>query len=453
MNRPRGKRPIGHRLRQKRPKRQRQDRPRLIFADEAGQIFDHPYLLMVGDAGAGPEAVPLQELVPVPRGSDFYVLPGRKPVGLDPVTGDRVTLEGPYSAVSVFLAPAWLRLRHPVFEKEPNAPTLPLYAYSTMGFMGTHFVAPAVRVDPEWRQDPWRFDLDEIQRRVTARRAASPDNKLIAQLDKCAIEYGCRAAQNYFLGRFEAPLPVSEGCNATCIGCISLNPEETTAAHERILKNPAAVEVAEVALEHIATVDHAVVSFGQGCEGEPLLRADVLEESIRLIRAQTDKGTIHLNSNASLPKAVERLCQAGLQSMRISMNAATPDIYRRYYRPRNYSFADVTESGRTVTRHGGFVSLNLLVFPGVSDREPELSNLEAFIEDVGVSMIQMRNLNVDPDLYRAILGPDNHGPGIGLVPMMERLRSRFPKLRYGYFNPPHQGFGDDPGEIIVDRPW
>ena len=406
---------------------------------------------MAADSGSGPEAVPSSELVPVPRGSDFYVLPGRRPVGIDPDTGERVTLDGPFNAVSVFLAPAWVRLRHPVFEKEPGAPVLPLYAYSAMGFQGDKFYAPAVRVDPEPRQDPWRFDLDDIKARVEARRQMSPDNELIAQLDKCAVEYGCRAAQNYFLARFEAPLPLSEGCNATCIGCISLAPEGTEAAHERILKSPNADEIAEVALEHIAAVEQAVVSFGQGCEGEPLLRADVMEQAIRTIRARTDAGTIHLNSNASLPKAVERLCQAGLQSIRISMNAATPDIYQRYYRPRNYVFDDVRESGKTVTRHGGFVSLNLLVFPGVSDREPELTNLENFIEEVGVDMIQMRNLNVDPELYRAIQGAANHGPGIGLLAMMERLRQRFPHLRYGYFNPPHQTFGDAPGPIVVSQ--
>ena len=439
------RRPARLRRTGKRPPRP--GRPRLVYADDSGQIYDHPRLLMAADTGAGPAPVAASDVVPVPRGSDLFTLPGRQPVGFDPDTGERVVLEGPFHAVSVFLAPAWVRLSHPVFHTNPGAPTLPLYAYSAMGFSGDKFWTSAVRVDPEPRQDPWRFDLDDIGARVNARREQSPDNRLIAQLDRCALEYGCRAAQNYFLGRFEAPLPTSEGCNAACIGCISLDPEGTDAAHERIVKHPDAVEIAEVALEHIDRVEHAVVSFGQGCEGEPLLRAEVLEQAVRQIRAATDRGTIHLNSNASVPAAVERLCQAGLQSMRISMNAATEDIYNRYYRPRNYTFESVRESGRVVTRHGGFVSLNLLVFPGVSDREPELSHLEELIEDVGVRMIQMRNLNMDPELYRAVLGTAHHGPGIGLVAMMERLSARFPLLRYGYFNPPHQTFGPPPAPI------
>ena len=424
--------------------------PKLVFADESGQIYDHPHLLMVGSGGGAPGLIDSRELSVVPKGSDLYTLPGRQPVGMDPDTGEIVVLEGPYTAVSVFLAPAWVRLRHPVFETQPDAPVLPLFAYVFMGFADGQFWTTAVRVDSEARQDPWTFDLDKIAVNVSARRAKSPNNRMIAQLEKCSQEYGCRAAQNYFLGRFEAPLPTSEGCNAACVGCISLQPPGSfEAAHERVVKHPDPEEIAEVALEHIARVEHAIVSFGQGCEGEPLLRAEVLEEAVRLIRSKTDKGTIHLNSNASLPAAVDRLCRAGLQSLRISMNSADPETYARYYRPRSYDFADVAESGRTIKRHGGFLSLNLLVFPGVNDLESEVQKLEAFIEDTGADMIQMRNLNVDPDLYREMMGDERYGEGMGLLPMMERLRARFPQLRYGYFNPPHQSFGDAAGPICV----
>ena len=61
-----------------------------------------------------------------------------------------------------------------------------------------------------------------------------------------------------------------------------------------------AEEIAEVALFHIDNVDDPVVSFGQGCEGEPLMVADVLEEAILLIRKETSKGIINLNSNSLL---------------------------------------------------------------------------------------------------------------------------------------------------------
>ena len=437
-------------IRSKRARR-RVTSPKLVYADDQGQIYDHPTLEMVCSTGGAPHTPTDLPLVPVPRGSDLYTLPGRKPVGRNPKTGKLETLEGPFHAVSAFLAPAWVRLSHPVFETRDAAPTLPLYAYAPMGFAHDQFWTTAVRVDPEPRQDPWLFDINDIETKVASRRAKSPDNRMIAQLERCALEYGCRAAQNYFLGRYEAPLPTSEGCNAQCVGCISLDPVNTNAAHERIVKAPGPEEIAEVAIEHINKVDHAVVSFGQGCEGEPLLRAPILEKAVRIIRQQTNAGTIHLNSNASLPKAIDRLCEAGLQSIRISMNSAVEDTYNAYYRPRNYRFADVQESACTVSKHGGFVSLNLLVFPGVSDLEHEVSALEHFIEAGGVDMIQMRNLNIDPELYKEMLGPDGFTEGMGLVPMMERLRKRFPNLRYGYFNPPHQTFQDKPGPIVVPQ--
>ncbi len=423
----------------------------MVYADEHGQIYDHPYLLMVGSGGGQPGPLTAEELVPVPRGSDLYVLPGRRPVGLNPQTGTLETMEGPFVAVSTFLAPAWVRLKHPVYEAQEKAPILPLYAYAAMGYADGQFWTAAARVDAEDRQDPWLFDEQEISELANTRRQQSPRNRLVAQVHRCATEYGCRAAQNYFLGRYEAPLPTSEGCNAACIGCISLQPAGSCeAAHERVVKHPEAEEIAEVACEHIESVDRAVVSFGQGCEGEPLLRADVLYDSIKRIRTKTTRGTIHLNSNASIPAAVDRLCEAGLQSMRISMNSAVSDTYSRYYRPRGYTFADVRESGLTLKRHGGFLSLNLLVFPGLNDVEPELVALEEFIEDVGVDMIQMRNLNIDPERYEQILGPGKCAEGVGLLAMMQRLRSSFPNLRFGYFNPPHEAFKDEPGQITVN---
>ncbi len=422
--------------------------PRLVYADRKGRIFDHPHLLMVGHAGGEPAVPPPGELCEVPHGSDFFTLPGRRPIGLDPATGKLEVLDGKFDAISVFLAPAWLRLRHPAYVTQDGAPTLPLYAYSPMGFRRGRFLTTAVRVDPEPRQDPWLFDRALIEQRVRERRAARPQNTLLLQLERCALEYGCRAAQNAFLGRYEAPLPASEGCNATCVGCISMDPVNTTAAHERIVRSPSAAEIAEVALHHIAEVPRPVVSFGQGCEGEPLLRAEVLIDAVRRIRAATPHGTINLNSNASRPDAVEQLAEAGLDAIRVSLNSASPDPYARYYRPRNYTFDAVRESARTMRRHGRWISLNYLVFPGFSDTEPELSAMEDLLEDAQVDMIQMRNLNIDPALYRELQGADRVREGIGLVGLMERFRRRFPRLRFGYFNPPKETFSADPGPIL-----
>ena len=58
-------------------------------------------------------------------------------------------------------------------------------------------------------------------------------------------------------------------------------------------------EIAEVAVPHLGSAPRPVVSFGQGCEGEPLLQAPLLEEAIRLIRRKTFAGTINLNTTST----------------------------------------------------------------------------------------------------------------------------------------------------------
>ena len=105
-------------------------------------------------------------------------------------------------------------------------------------------------------------------------RTHLPDNRLARHLEHCALTYGCPAGKNFFLGRYEAPLPTSRACNARCLGCLSLQQESgIPCSQDRIAFTPTAEEIAEVALTHIGRVNKAVVSFGQGCEGDPLMAA------------------------------------------------------------------------------------------------------------------------------------------------------------------------------------
>ena len=82
---------------------------------------------------------------------------------------------------------------------------------------------------------------------------------------------------------------------------------------------------------------------------------------------------------------------------------------------------------------GKFISLNLLVFPGVTDRQDEFANLLEFLDEYDIDMIQWRNLNVDPEQYMGLMGT---GPmGDGLMAVIEKLKTLRPKLLHGYFNP------------------
>jgi MoaA/NifB/PqqE/SkfB family radical SAM enzyme len=191
--------------------------------------------------------------------------------------------------------------------------------------------------------------------------------------------------------------------------------------------------VAEVTLMHFGRVERPIASFGQGCEGEPLSRGAALVEAVRLVREKDSTGTVNLNTNASRPDLIDELLAAGLSSIRVSMASPTESLYNLYHRPQSYAFSHVVESLRIARRRGAFVSINLLAFPGLTDRTSEVERLEALIGEHGVGMIQWRNLNIDPEHHLDVLGRGEGG--IGMKAMVERVRARFPSLRHGYFNP------------------
>lgn len=413
------------------------DLPGLVYVPEGGDdLHDHPFYRMAVHDGASVRAPRPDELQPLPPGSDVFVLPGRRAVGLNPETGGPEVVGG-CLAVAGFAAPGYLRLTHPATVRNEDAPPLPLYAYAPVGVRKGRLYTTTVRVDRSRRQDPRRFDRREIASRARALVRSRPRNRLIEHLRHCAMVYGCRAAQNFFLGREECPLPTSQTCNATCAGCLSHQPlGGVPASHERIAFTPTPDEIAEVALIHIGRVARPVVSFGQGCEGEPLTVADVLIEAVREIRRRTDRGTIHLNTNGSRPDVVADLCAAGLDSIRLSVNSFRPAWYDAYFRPRGYTLEDVLASGRVVRESGGFASVNLLVFPGLTDLPDDIEATVSALRRMGADLVQMRNLNMDPDLYlRAVPRPDAARP-VGLIETMRRLREAIPRLRFGYFNPP-----------------
>jgi len=202
---------------------------------------------------------------------------------------------------------------------------------------------------------------------------------------------------------------------------------------ERIDFAPSAKEIAQVTCLHFGRVERPIASFGQGCEGEPLTRGDLLVDAVSLVRERCAEGTLNLNTNASRPDVVERLFSAGLSSIRVSLASPRKEAYDAYHRPSGYSFADVLESMRVAKGHNGFISLNLLVFPGFTDRAEEVEALKGMVREFDVDMIQWRNLNLDPEYYGQTVG--QAGSVSGLRQMVLGMKDEFPDLKHGYFNP------------------
>lgn len=183
-------------------------------------------------------------------------------------------------------------------------------------------------------------------------------------MNNCALTYSCPAARNFALGRWECPVPASPACNANCVGCISLQPDEEqiVSTQDRLNFKPTPEEIVEFTVPHLESAPFPIISFGQGCEGEPLLMWETIRDAIIEIRKHTKKGSININTNGSNPEAVKILCEAGLDSIRVSTNSARREIYMPYYRPNNYEFDDIIESLKVVNSYGGWTSINYFVF-------------------------------------------------------------------------------------------
>jgi len=420
--------------------------PRLLFADDEGVVYDHPRLLAA--ARAGEEVLrPTERPLPLPEGGTLCMLPGRRPLGIDPATGEVVPLAevalgtrrfAPH-AVGATLPPGYTRTllpaaARPALARADAAAQLPQWAYTAAGFGSGGPVVWALHTDRRTHWSPRRHSTPDLGRRVE-RRLARSANPIYRQLARCALEWRCFTAQNTFYARDEGAIPSSAACNAACVGCLSAQEGDQPPSHERIRRPPTAEEMAEVAAEHLgAAAGRVLVSFGQGCEGEPLLRWKEIARAIRLARARTARGSLNVNTNGSSPRALAALFDAGLDACRISMNSAAEDLYRAYYRPQGYAFGDVVASMRIAKDKGGWLALNLLTFPGVTDREGEVERLCALVAEVGVDQVQTRPLAIDPDVYARLA--DGRGAGgrpLGIRAMVQALRRARPGVRIGNF--------------------
>ena len=411
--------------------------PFILFSDGRGNIFEDTSLYACGRSGW--EAIPVEkdEWIELPHGGQLYELPGRHGIGIDVETGEmRLCQKG--WAVAAFIPPAYTGTFLAAYETLPNAETLPLFCYTAAGWYNEKFYVPAVRIENDIRQESAGFDQEKIEAGVNEYLSAYKHNRLVQHLaNNCCLTYHCPAARNYFMGRWECPVPSSPACNANCIGCISFQPQDETivSTQDRLTFKPTAEEIIEYTVPHLETAPYPIVSFGQGCEGEPLLMWQTIEEAIIEIRKHTQKGSININTNGSDPKAVQALCEAGLNSIRVSTNSARENIYTPYYRPNNYEFNDIVESLKVVTNYKGWTSINYFVFPGMTDSVEEYEALRKLIKTTGLKMIQWRNFNIDPDWYLGKIGVTETGECIGIRQMMELIKEEFPDLKFGYFNP------------------
>jgi pyruvate-formate lyase-activating enzyme len=404
---------------------------RLVYATDDGELHEDRELLAMGASGL--HSVRLGRMIPLPDGATVALMPGCHAVGMSS-SGElrQTTLEA--RPVAAFLPTGHTRLLAPAYEKAPGAGHVPLFGYTAVASVHGKLFVSALSLDPGGSWDPSWHNTADLGDIVRERVATEPANRLLAHHAHCATDYGCYTAQNLFYRRDEMAIAVAVACNAQCVGCISEQLEDVTAPHDRIDFTPTAEEIVSLAVPHLEVAPNPIVSFGQGCEGEPLLRARLIGGAMQEIRRHTDRGQLHINTNGSNPGAIQHLTDCGLDSIRVSIFSAIESNHIKYYGPRNYGLAHMERCLQISRERGLHTSVNLLVYPGFTDCLSEAEALLAFFRRSKVQMVQMRALNMDRELLDEKVGfpPER---GIGIDAFMERIRVDLPGVALGSSTP------------------
>jgi len=407
----------------------------LIYCTPDGEIREEPRLQALA---FGDRPLEMADMIPLPDGVTLSMMPDRLAVGRKRSGERQVLPQARGWAVAALLPIGYTRTELPAYEKVVDTEPLPFFGYSAVAGLNGRMYVAALKTDDPRKWHPRAFQRQKLERLVREKQAAFPHNRIIAQHAHCALDYSCPTASNLFYGRWEMAIAVSPGCNARCVGCISKQEEEDLVSpQDRLTFIPTVDEIVEVAVPHLESAEDAIVSFGQGCEGEPLLQWHRIAPAIKAMRARTERGVININTNASNPRWLQRLYDAGLDTIRASTISGHPETYTAYYRPLGYSFEDVKESLKRARDAGLYSSINLLCFPGMIDREREVEALLSFVKETGVRLIQLRNLNIDPEVLLPRVPPlDSMGRALGMRTLIDTLKREVPHVEIGNFTRP-----------------
>lgn len=401
-----------------------------LYSNPKGEVFEDRENSALGRSGLEWVVPEENEMIPLPKGATLVSIPGYMPVGIN--ADDKIScLE--HTAVAALLPQGFTRTLLPACVSRNNE-AWPLFGYAAVGLKNEKIYVAAVQTDEHHRWHPAYYNTEGLPARINKMLKKYPDNRIFRQLARCSLEYGCFTAQNIFYQRWEAGLPSINVCNASCLGCISESHIEASSPQNRLNFIPDIQEIAEVGTEHLINGREPIISFGQGCEGEPSLNAPNLAEAIRQMRSRTNRGCININTNAGYREGIKMMCDAGLDSMRVTIFSCREENYNNYHRPRNYRLQDVKDSINYARDKGVRISLNLLVFPGFTDTEQEVKCLLDFVKENPIDMIQMRNLNFDPELlFRHI---PNDSEVLGINNFLALLKQEIPQVKIGSYTHP-----------------
>jgi len=395
-----------------------------VHSDRSGRIVvAADYAAAMSD---GSSIGPLAAAVPLPAGSDVVQLPGRTGIGLDRAGRPRELGQGRWG-VAAIVPIGYLRMGVPAYADDPGQPPLRPRAYAAVGAdTNGELVVSAVALESDAAAADGRSAADLVAR-ITATQREHPSSRVLRQLARCAKDYRCRAAANAFLGRHDCALPVAAPRNERPPEVLALHDDADAAPTEPAAFRPTPEELVDAASRHLEG-GGTVVAFGRACEGEPLLAVRLIDDAIVGIRERTRLGTIHLETNGSLPIALRRLCEAGLDSVAIRLASARAETYEAIHRPDGFRFADVRASIASVIAARVSVALRVLTLPGLTDRQRELDALIGLAGELPAkSSLVLCGLAADPQ--RSLRVAPASEPTEGMERMLDRLHTDAAHLR------------------------
>ena len=155
--------------------------PFMLYADEAGNIMEDTRYEVMGRTGREMVRLTPTDFIPLPEGSEIFFLVNRNPWGYS-LQHQRAQIYPEGFAVSAFIAPAHTQTYLSAYANDQDAPVLPLYAYTAVGWLDDEFYTTAVRVDADIRQDVKEFDLPDIEAGIARVQAKYPENRLVNHL-------------------------------------------------------------------------------------------------------------------------------------------------------------------------------------------------------------------------------------------------------------------------------
>lgn len=408
-----------------------------IFSNQDGEWTENPALAMLGRSG-NTWVIPEQnEMIPLPNGSSLLTIPGYFPVGLGNDNEPTCMAYDPYQppkkagVVAALLPQGFTRTLLPACVPQAPGAEIPLLGYTAVGFRGGQVYAAAVQSDRHHHWHPRYYNTEKLNQRIHRMLKRYPENRIIRQLAHCSLQYGCFTAQNLFYRRWEAGIPTTPACNANCLGCISEKHGGVNSPQNRLGFIPTVEEIYELGVGHLAAARDAIISFGQGCEGEPSLNAVLIAPAIQRMRAATERGTINMNTHGGNDKQLRQLFKSGLDAIRVTVFSLVENHYNLYHRPQNYHLGQVVNTVKAALDKDIQVSINLLVFPGFTDQEEQIEALLRFVQENPIDMIQLRNLNIDPEVINQHLGFKSSG--LGITALIGILQLEAPQVRLGSY--------------------